>query len=402
VKGGPSARSGHRMALYDNKLVVFGGFQDNNRSTPRYFGDVHIFDLSTYKWTRLQFPPVVQVPEPRSAAQLCVTPAGLLVTGGYSISRVKGDVFKGKPHEDCWLLEAEPLPEEAEGGGAAAAGGGKKKKVPGKVVAGNSSWKWDKQKPTGDVPEAATGVAIVSARDKAYAFGGVIDEEEEDAIKSSFQQNFLLLKLGGEKLTYHDILIESEIVDAAAASKSSGGADEDEPAARKGKRKGQQLPDMLPPGLGPPSDGEAEEDAAAAAGGGGGGGGDAATAGGGAAAPSAAASKFYEARRPSMPSPRISSQLAISGSELFMYGGTVEVGVRQITLSDLHSIDLKKTNQWLLHHGNDKTTEEWLEEESSSDESGSDSEDDEEEEAPKKGKGKKKGPNPLKAKLLKP
>jgi hypothetical protein len=38
--GGPSPRSGHRMVLFRKKLVVFGGFQDNNRSTPKYFNDV--------------------------------------------------------------------------------------------------------------------------------------------------------------------------------------------------------------------------------------------------------------------------------------------------------------------------------------------------------------------------
>ena len=316
-----------------------------------------------------------------------------MVAGGYSISRVKGDVFKGKPHEDCWLLIAEPLPEGEEGdaaGAAAAAGGGgaaagKKKKGAGQVIGGNSAWKWEKQKPTGDVPEAATGVAMVGSRDKAYAFGGVVDEEEEDAIKSTFQQNFLLIKLGGEKLTWHEVAIESEMVDAAKGA-AGGAEDDDLPAARKGKKKGQQLPDMMP-GQGAPSEDEAD----AEAGGGGGGegaGGDGAAAG--APSPSRPAAKFYEMRRPSMPSARISTQLAITGSELFMYGGTVEAGVRQITLSDLHSIDLKKLNQWTVHHGNDKTTEEWLEEESSSDDS--DSEEEDEDEAPKKkGKGKKKG-----------
>ncbi len=28
AKGGPNARSGHRMALYKNKAILFGGFND--------------------------------------------------------------------------------------------------------------------------------------------------------------------------------------------------------------------------------------------------------------------------------------------------------------------------------------------------------------------------------------
>ena len=30
------------MVLFRKKLVLFGGFQDNNRSTPKYFNDVYV------------------------------------------------------------------------------------------------------------------------------------------------------------------------------------------------------------------------------------------------------------------------------------------------------------------------------------------------------------------------
>lgn len=33
LRGGPSARSGHRMVLFKNKLLVFGGFYDVGRET---------------------------------------------------------------------------------------------------------------------------------------------------------------------------------------------------------------------------------------------------------------------------------------------------------------------------------------------------------------------------------
>lgn len=32
-KGGPCARSGHRMALHRNRLLLFGGFQDTGKET---------------------------------------------------------------------------------------------------------------------------------------------------------------------------------------------------------------------------------------------------------------------------------------------------------------------------------------------------------------------------------
>ena len=32
-KGGPNGRSGHRMALHGNQLLIFGGFNDSGKST---------------------------------------------------------------------------------------------------------------------------------------------------------------------------------------------------------------------------------------------------------------------------------------------------------------------------------------------------------------------------------
>ena len=32
-RGGPSARSGHRMALHKHRIVLFGGFQDTGKAT---------------------------------------------------------------------------------------------------------------------------------------------------------------------------------------------------------------------------------------------------------------------------------------------------------------------------------------------------------------------------------
>ena len=33
IRGGPSARSGHRVALHKNRMLVFGGFYDTGRET---------------------------------------------------------------------------------------------------------------------------------------------------------------------------------------------------------------------------------------------------------------------------------------------------------------------------------------------------------------------------------
>lgn len=51
---GPSARSGHRMVHMKKQLIVFGGFHDNLRHDYKYFNDVHIFDLETYMWRKIE------------------------------------------------------------------------------------------------------------------------------------------------------------------------------------------------------------------------------------------------------------------------------------------------------------------------------------------------------------
>lgn len=32
-RGGPNARSGHRMAVHKDRLIIFGGFHDNGKQT---------------------------------------------------------------------------------------------------------------------------------------------------------------------------------------------------------------------------------------------------------------------------------------------------------------------------------------------------------------------------------
>lgn len=52
VKGGPSARSGHRMVAFRKCLLLFGGFHDNLREC-KYYNDVHVFNLETRVWTKI-------------------------------------------------------------------------------------------------------------------------------------------------------------------------------------------------------------------------------------------------------------------------------------------------------------------------------------------------------------
>lgn len=46
------------------------------------------------------------------------------------------------------------------------------------------------------------------------------------------------------------------------------------------------------------------------------------------------------------PCPRSSAMVAVKHGVLYVYGGMFEVGDRQVTLSDLHCIDLHRMDQW--------------------------------------------------------
>ncbi len=56
------------MCVYKRMLVVFGGFHDNARKAPKYFNDLHVFDMDSLTWARVDFPAVIIIPESRSGA----------------------------------------------------------------------------------------------------------------------------------------------------------------------------------------------------------------------------------------------------------------------------------------------------------------------------------------------
>jgi N-acetylneuraminic acid mutarotase len=49
----PSARSGHRMFLHKKRIILFGGFHDNNQ-TFLYHNDVWVFSMEKYVWTKVE------------------------------------------------------------------------------------------------------------------------------------------------------------------------------------------------------------------------------------------------------------------------------------------------------------------------------------------------------------
>ena len=116
-KGGPSARSGHRMVAHPKgkSLLLFGGFYDTGHEI-RYYDDVWELALETMTWKHRAGGGGgaggnrAVGPSPRSAAHVAAHGDALFVYGGYCKyagdgDGDDGDVEKGVTHSDLWRLD---------------------------------------------------------------------------------------------------------------------------------------------------------------------------------------------------------------------------------------------------------------------------------------------------------
>ncbi|XP_046437306.1 kelch domain-containing protein 4-like [Daphnia pulex] len=336
---GPSSRSGHRMVLCKKNLVVFGGYHDNGLDY-KYYNDVHLFDLESRTWRKIE--PSGTAPSPRSGCQMVTLPDGrILITGGYSKNKVKKDVDKGIIHSDAFLL------------------------FPDKHDTNGTKWKWQTVKLTGTKPSPRTGMSVVANTigNRAYFFGGVHDEEEdEENISGSFFNDLYCLDL--EKLNFNRI-----ILDGVKAKKEASETEESTSAMPQEAEQAEpselvEQPIVHDDGIftltiGPSSTTNAESAIAGASG--------------------------TTAVNVTMPSPRMGSGLCVKHGQLYLYGGIVEDGDKQYTLNDMFALDLHKGVEWdeLIH--DEQAKSEWIDSDSESSgmdsDGSSDSNDDDEEES---------------------
>ncbi|RMZ55199.1 hypothetical protein APUTEX25_005477, partial [Auxenochlorella protothecoides] len=163
-RGGPSPRSGHRMVLQRNRLLLFGGFWDAGKE-PKYYNDLWAFHLTDLQWECLG--PTTQTgsswPSPRGGCQLAVHGELLFVFGGYSVlpppdkdpaakaakRKSAGDDDdeggKGVVHDDVWCYDTK-------------------------------SGAWERVRKAGMAPSARTGFGMARHGRRAVYFGGVVDQ----------------------------------------------------------------------------------------------------------------------------------------------------------------------------------------------------------------------------------
>ncbi|ODV69880.1 galactose oxidase [Hyphopichia burtonii NRRL Y-1933] len=161
-KRGPSARSGHRMCVWKNYIIMHGGFRDLGTMTT-YLNDMWLFDITSYKWEQVEFPPNHPIPDARSGHSMIPCADGAVIYGGYCKVKAKKGLQKGKVLNDCWLV---------------------------KMKADPKGIRVERRRKQGFNPLPRVGCSMVYHKNRGILFGGVFDfEESEEQIDSEFYNN---------------------------------------------------------------------------------------------------------------------------------------------------------------------------------------------------------------------
>merc|ERR1739838_38926 len=337
--GGPSSRSGHRMVAVKKQLIVFGGFHDNTREF-KYFNDIYSFNLENYEWKKLECSG--NGPCPRSACQMTAISDGrILIYGGYSKEKVKKDAEKGVTHNDIHIL------------------------APDKNDTTGLKWKWQSVKQSGVRPSPRCGFIMApSGNDRAVAFGGVYDEEdEEEELEGVFYNDLFQLDL--TKTIWHEVVVtgKKDIEKKSRRKKKADGEEGEESEDEEEQNEVEAMENMKVEDNGEKvvsDDGAFTVTIGPSA----------STQG---ASDSANASKGVDVF---VPPPRINCGMAVKRGVLYMYGGMYEDGDKQLTLNDFYSLDLNKLEEWQTIIPLKPEDLEWFDSDSESDSEMDDDDDD--------------------------
>lgn len=348
----PSARSGHRMTVWKQWIVLFGGFHDVGIRT-NYLNDLWLFDTLEYKWQQFTVKDTERWPSPRSGFSLLSTPEGIVLHGGYCKIYTTKTKSKGVALDDTFFL---------------------------KLDSTKADWmktlKWDKRKKVGTMPNLRSGSTMVNWVNKlmGIGFGGVLDvADEEEGLVSEFYNDLYAYQLTGNGRWM--------ILNLKKKKKPGQGK-------RKKAQNQEQLPDQSPPKQETEEMIEDEdlddEDRAEEA---------------RLRAEQALRDNLKRAKEPpapsvpakadeatvddnmddpekSIPLARYNPMLAVLKNTLYIYGGIFEAGDREYTLQSFYSIALDKLDRYMCLRDDDIHEHEWNEEVESSE---SDDEENEEE-----------------------
>ncbi|EME77608.1 uncharacterized protein MYCFIDRAFT_44842 [Pseudocercospora fijiensis CIRAD86] len=313
-KGGPPARSGHRMTCFKNYIVLFGGFQDTSQQT-KYLQDVWLYDTQKFTWHQPALPPASGKPDARSSFSFLPHETGAVIYGGYS--RVKASASAGKTkgnkpgasrvimkpmvHQDTWYLRITPPASDA----------------PANTL---PTVRWERRKRPVNAPNPPrAGATMAHHKGRGIMFGGVHDvEESEEGIDSEFFN--LLYAYNIDRNRFFQLNLRRP---RSSAKKIA-------PAAERGKR-GRGKADeeellrnlALIEGKGNLNDDEEKSN-------------------GGHSSDEEEPNKIEKPTIWEMPHPRFNAQLTVQEDTLYIYGGTYEKGDQEFTFDEMWAIDLGK------------------------------------------------------------
>ncbi|KAH9097002.1 hypothetical protein Ae201684P_011734 [Aphanomyces euteiches] len=358
-KGGPSPRSGHRMTVWRNYLVVFGGFYEAARET-KWFNDLFLFNFADLKWKKITFPVHKATPAPRSGCQLAVMASTdtIFMYGGYAKVKNVGEKAEGKVYTDIWALHMAPIIK-------------------------NQDPTWERLSRKGHPPTPRSGATMTVYKNRAILFGGVFDEEgRRHELKSVFYNDMFAYDM--ERKRWYEYKLRSKKEpgkrrrkkkvadngnddddddgdDESPSDGDSDAEDEEEEAKRQNqfgyvgedgsivyidddeeeKEKEKSEKPVVEADIALEEESKEEEvdevEALLAP----------STTDTTEASVAANAEEEPAAPPQRMPLPRINPALIVRGNTFYVYGGVLEDGDREITLDDCWSLDLKRMDEWV-------------------------------------------------------
>ncbi|EKM57740.1 uncharacterized protein PHACADRAFT_116020 [Phanerochaete carnosa HHB-10118-sp] len=329
----PSARSGHRMAMWKHYIVLFGGFYDPGIRT-NYLNDLWLFDTQEYKWKQVELKENEPKPSPRSGFSFLSTPEGALLHGGYCKEYQKGKRPVGVMLEDTWFLRLS-VPTEPDAD-----------RKPSSFNMPVLKWERRKRSSTAYAPSIRSGctMALWQTKNTGVLFGGVTDEDtNEETLESVFHNDLygyqiaengrwisITLKRpkqkGGAKKKMAPAATAAPKLSTSVSEKEKTGSDDEKDSDEyhsdeedKPWLKAKQQRESRPPSLTstavtetPVNDEVGPEDP-----------------------------------NLTIPLPRYNAMLAVLRNNLFIYGGIFERGSREYTLDDFYLLQLDKLDRYV-------------------------------------------------------
>ena len=303
--------------MYQNYIILFGGFQDTSQQT-KYLQDLWLYDCESYVWYNPVLPPATQKPDARSSFSFLPHDSGAVIYGGYS--RVKSSAVNGKQnkngtqgtravvkpmiHQDSWFLRIAQPPADAPTNTA-------------------PTVRWERRKKPANSPNPPrAGATMTYHKGRGIMFGGVHDvEESEEGIESEFFDGLYAWNV--ERNRYFQLTLrkprapgrKQPIADRHGQRRGRGKADEAELLRNLAalETKGSVTdPEVMV--IDTPQENENDS------------------------------KELEPGFLMTMPHPRFNAQLAVSDDVLFIFGGTYEHGDREYTFDEMWSLDLGRLN----------------------------------------------------------